>query len=415
MSADPEAMPSATPAPGPRPASPSRRRRQLANLNRGFASELLHNAWVVVCVLVAFRLGLAGIEPLAATVLIVGMPLWAVGYYLVCRHQILTSRHYRPRLAVSVVTLVDSLILLSFIVLDRFSWLSAAIMITSLVLNMVFFAEAMGARGAILRTAALVATYGVAFLLTPSGPRSLSGEQFVLVLLVFAVVGLMMAVVAHNSQAKTRQIVELLARQKEYAEQLSRYNAELEKASLQDGLTGVANRRSFDRMLAGEFGRVERHRIASSSRTASKPQTGRLSLVLLDVDHFKAYNDHLGHLAGDDCLRRVAAAMQGALLRPSDQLARYGGEEFAVVLPETDLDGAKVVAQRVLDAVRQLEIEHPGSSVGPFVTVSAGIAEGPSSEDDQVARLIERADEALYRAKAAGRARVAVSDQRSVA
>jgi diguanylate cyclase (GGDEF)-like protein len=153
-----------------------------------------------------------------------------------------------------------------------------------------------------------------------------------------------------------------------------------------DGLTGVHNRRHFDERFLAETRRAQRSR-------------SPLAVVLADVDHFKRYNDALGHLAGDDCLRRVAAALRSCLRRPTDLLARYGGEEFVSLLPDTDLAGAIGVAQLMEDAVRALALPHPG--IDSIVTISLGVAAGGQTQG-----LVEAADKALYLAKAAGRGRV---------
>ena len=178
-----------------------------------------------------------------------------------------------------------------------------------------------------------------------------------------------------------------------------------------DALTGIANRRRFDETLRREWLRARR---------AREP----LALVLVDVDHFKLFNDHHGHPAGDACLRRVARALSGACLRPADSVARYGGEEFALILPQTPLLGAEHVARRLLDAVEGLTIAHEGSPVAPVVTVSAGIAcyaergsgfqQGAAEPEEDLERsirhLIDAADAGLYAAKRAGRAGVCVLD-----
>ncbi len=160
----------------------------------------------------------------------------------------------------------------------------------------------------------------------------------------------------------------------------------LRELAFVDGLTGVHNRRHFDERFQAEARRAQRSRAP-------------LAVALADVDHFKRYNDALGHLAGDDCLRRVAAALRACLRRPTDLLARYGGEEFICLLPDTDLAGVIGVAQLMEDAVRALALPHPG--VDGSVTISLGVASGASAQG-----LVEAADKALYLAKAAGRGRV---------
>ncbi|MDX9842642.1 MAG: diguanylate cyclase [Aquabacterium sp.] len=160
-----------------------------------------------------------------------------------------------------------------------------------------------------------------------------------------------------------------------------------------DALTHVFNRRYFDERLSDEWGRAQR---------TGKP----LSLILVDVDFFKQYNDELGHQRGDEALRQVAHALTETALRPGDVVCRYGGEEFACLLPDTDLDGARQVAQRMKLAVRELAIAHPASSVAEVLTISAGLAvRAPTSREDAAA-LLALADAQLYRAKAEGRARV---------
>lgn len=176
------------------------------------------------------------------------------------------------------------------------------------------------------------------------------------------------------------------------ARQLDTANQELRRISASDGLTGIANRRFFDTMLEREWRR-------------SRRSGQSLSLILCDIDFFKQYNDKLGHLAGDDCLRRVAEALSATLARGGDAPARYGGEEFVVILPETPLHGALIVAEKARQAILDLQIPHPTSPHG-CVTMSLGIAEWLPGEDDAPDQLIQAADQALYQAKAAGRNRV---------
>jgi diguanylate cyclase (GGDEF)-like protein len=168
----------------------------------------------------------------------------------------------------------------------------------------------------------------------------------------------------------------------------------LRDLAFMDGLTGVSNRRHFDDRLNIEVGRAQR-------------QASSLSLVLLDVDFFKRYNDNYGHQAGDDCLRQIAATLKACLKRPTDLVARYGGEEFVCLLPDTGLDDAIHMAQRMLDAVRAKAIAHAYSDVDTCVTVSLGVAtKDPSSAIIRPALLLALADAQLYRAKRTGRARV---------
>jgi diguanylate cyclase (GGDEF)-like protein len=157
-----------------------------------------------------------------------------------------------------------------------------------------------------------------------------------------------------------------------------------------DGLTGVHNRRHFDEQLTAEWGRAVRN-------------GAPLSVVLLDVDLFKRFNDRYGHQAGDDCLKRVAATLKASLLRPGDMVARYGGEEFVCLLPDTGLDGALALARRLGHDIEALEIEHADSDVAPVVTVSLGVSSKSEDTVGTAAALLREADAQLYIAKSRGR------------
>ncbi|CAD5105816.1 sensor domain-containing diguanylate cyclase [Zestomonas carbonaria] len=167
--------------------------------------------------------------------------------------------------------------------------------------------------------------------------------------------------------------------------------AQLQRLSQQDGLTGLYNRRYFDRQLHSEWRRLSR---------LGKP----LALLMLDIDHFKAYNDALGHLAGDDALRRVGDVLQQCMQREGDAACRYGGEEFALILTDTDQDGAEHVAERVHQLIAELNLSHPGSPLGRL-SISIGLATADPSHDQDPQVLVERSDQALYQAKHAGRNR----------
>lgn len=167
----------------------------------------------------------------------------------------------------------------------------------------------------------------------------------------------------------------------------------LERLALVDGLTGVWNRRRFDDYLAQEWRRGQR-------------ESASLALVLIDIDHFKAFNDTYGHQEGDRCLKSVAQALASAVKRPADMLARYGGEEFACILPGTGVSGAVQLAEQMRDAVSTLATPHRKSSVGPIVSASMGVAAMEPTSERSPANLVRLADECLYAAKAAGRNRV---------
>ena len=176
-------------------------------------------------------------------------------------------------------------------------------------------------------------------------------------------------------------------------EALQQANRKLAVFAQTDGLLGIANRKYFDERFRDAWHRAMRER---------EP----LAVVMLDVDFFKAYNDHYGHLAGDACLQAVARAAGERVVRAVDLLARYGGEEFIVLLPNTGLDGAAKVARDICEAVGELRLPHAHSLVAAWVTLSAGVAAWTPERDDIPAHLLEAADAALYRAKQEGRARV---------
>ena len=177
---------------------------------------------------------------------------------------------------------------------------------------------------------------------------------------------------------------------RESQRRLEQKNFELMQMSNVDGLTGVSNRRHLDTLLEQVWAHAQRSR-------------SPLSVIMLDIDYFKHFNDSYGHLAGDDCLRAVAAALQEGLPRSTDFIARYGGEEFAVLLDATDAEGAGRVADRLLGAIDALAIEHRVSPIAAHVTISLGIAGIVPSPEEQPTQLLAQADEALYAAKAAGR------------
>ncbi len=169
---------------------------------------------------------------------------------------------------------------------------------------------------------------------------------------------------------------------------------EADTIAARDHLTGLANRRTFDEHLAREWKRAIRDK-------------GSLSVILIDVDHFKLYNDRYGHLAGDDCLRDVGAALGTAPLRTTDLAARFGGEEFAILLPHVDSEGAVIIADRVRLAIADKHIPHISHPAG-IVTISAGVASIRPSAEIEPSLIIQQADDALYHAKKQGRNQVQV-------
>ncbi len=211
----------------------------------------------------------------------------------------------------------------------------------------------------------------------------------------------------HDLQALAGDNIKLQA----YAEQVERANRELveirrqledknrllERLSALDTLTGIANWRRFDNVLRQEWKRAARDNAC-------------LSLLFCDIDHFKRFNDTYGHQAGDDCLVRVAQAVEDTLNRPADLAARYGGEEFVGLLIETDSEGARLLAERVRARIEALDIEHSSSDVADVLTVSLGLASTVPTTGMRPEDLVELADRALYAAKQEGRNRVVRAD-----
>lgn len=166
----------------------------------------------------------------------------------------------------------------------------------------------------------------------------------------------------------------------------------LESMAWIDGLTGIPNRRRFDQVLDAEWKRAQR---------AGTP----LSLIMVDVDHFKDYNDHHGHSAGDICLKRVASTLASSVTRAGDLVARYGGEEFVLLMPETDIKGVRLFAEQLCQRTEEQKIPHGRSSASSWVTISVGYASTIPNQDGKASALLDEADQMLYHAKHNGRNR----------
>jgi diguanylate cyclase (GGDEF)-like protein len=199
----------------------------------------------------------------------------------------------------------------------------------------------------------------------------------------------MLGAQAMISIAHARMHDSLEARVAERTAQLEDANRRLATLSVTDSLTGLANRRHFDDVLRREWMR--------SQRTGAS-----VGVIMLDIDHFKKYNDHYGHQAGDVCLARVAAALRSALRRPGDLVARYGGEEFCVVLPDISVADAAQVGESLRAAIETLALEHAGALTG-VISISVGVAAARPGGSMASDALLRAADDALYRAKAGGR------------
>lgn len=194
----------------------------------------------------------------------------------------------------------------------------------------------------------------------------------------------------HQLESRKRYLAKLVS---EKTKALRKANDELQILANSDGLTTVGNRRLFEKFLADEWSRAVRTR-------------SEISLILLDIDHFKLFNDTYGHQAGDDCLKKVAGALKNSAHRPTDLVARFGGEEFAIILAGTDWQGALSVAEQTVENIKELKIPHSTSKTNNFVTISLGVATIFAEFGMSETELIKVADEALYQAKETGRNRI---------
>ncbi len=190
-----------------------------------------------------------------------------------------------------------------------------------------------------------------------------------------------------NHQDNLEQLI------KERTSALEKANKRLKALTMIDGLTRIANRRRFDEYLEVEWSRMRREK---------KP----LAIIISDIDYFKKFNDNYGHQAGDECLKKVAATIQKSISRPGDLVARYGGEEFCAILPDTTLEGAERIGEKMRQNVESLEILHEHSKAGKFVTISSGVICQIPDPDSSYKALVEKADQNLYTAKKKGRNRI---------
>jgi two-component system chemotaxis family response regulator WspR len=209
----------------------------------------------------------------------------------------------------------------------------------------------------------------------------------------------MVARIRHHSRAYLNQLQrdEAYRALRESQQKLLEANLELQRLSTLDGLTGLSNRRHLNVCLEAEWLRARR-------------DGSSLSMLMIDVDEFKAYNDSCGHPAGDEVLKRLAELMREHTRRSTDVAARYGGEEFVMLLPDTPAEGALQIAHSLRQAMAALALPHPASSMRRHVTVSVGVATRVPGRDELSSRLMDAADRALYTAKRSGRDRVAAPE-----
>ena len=201
-------------------------------------------------------------------------------------------------------------------------------------------------------------------------------------------------------KAKLQAMERLVIMRKQLLDITSKLAQEKEKIKLianQDGLTGIANRRFLDQVLKQEF---RRHKRAQKT----------LSLIMIDIDFFKSYNDYYGHLSGDDVLKNCAKKMTKLISRAGDLVTRYGGEEFCVVLPDTELNGAKSFAETLRTGIEGLAIDRDDLEKWKYLTISLGVSSIKPDQDDTAQKLLNAADQALYQAKQSGRNQVCIAE-----
>lgn len=197
----------------------------------------------------------------------------------------------------------------------------------------------------------------------------------------------------HNQRKIVEEQASLLELKVKELMELQAVNSTLESLSMLDGLTGISNRRSFNEYIEKSW--------KNSIRSGKS-----ISLIMADIDYFKAYNDNYGHQQGDECLIKVAKTIASSLKRPLDFAARYGGEEFAIILPETESNGALIVAEELRQNIESLMLRHEHSKVSPFATISLGVSSMIPKSTNMLSDFINETDKALYVAKSSGRNRV---------
>ncbi len=302
-------------------------------------------------------------------------------------------------------TMLHTGLSLAVAIVDQFGAVSAFILLVGTPVVLVFYGLNFGFRATLLFGLGMLFAFSAAYLLITPQPHTLEPELFTIIIAMTFCLDILSAVVNGMARHRKYTIVNLLRDQQERNQLIDEQNRRLEqqsvalrRMSMVDGLTGVANRRHFDEVFAREWQRTQRD-----------PARRTLALVLADIDHFKAYNDTHGHIAGDACLTTVARAIEQAAQRPADLAARYGGEEFVILLPDTDLEGARMVSSRVREMIAELAIDHGPEDAGGLLTVSQGVAVFDPAVDDTPRALLARCDRALFRAKDGGRDRIVVA------
>jgi len=303
-------------------------------------------------------------------------------------------------------TLASALLAISGLALSLLyasgAWDNAAMNNTAMILTILLGALVLQLRVpyAIATTCLLLAAHAGALLAGP--PLAVVAKaQFLESTTIAAVIAL---IANWRQERENRRNYLLTLKERVRREALSADNRALDDLARRDPLTGLPNRRAFDEWLAAAA-------VDGAGADAVEGKPRRLSLIAIDIDHFKPFNDHYGHPAGDACLRQVAACLREQLRDHTDLVARVGGEEFAILLPGAAIDDAIVIAERFRAAVADMEVPHAKADESRMVTISAGVATAPEMGTLQVQAMILRADAALYAAKQAGRNQVRAAEE----
>jgi len=385
---------------------------------RGIPLAVITWALFFVLVVLARRYQLLNLSQEAQDVFMSLAIAWTIAQYVYFRTSLCQRMMWSFGAADRGFVLGHGLLALGFVWWDGFS-LFGVMLMTLLVPTTTAFLGLGAGFGSTLFVGTIVqAIVWVTYQLAP-GEGKVDGLLFALFWCAWLVSWLIGAITNGNAQSKKRLIAAMLRAQRDNHDLIERQTRELDeksralelangrlsRLSMVDGLTEVANRRRFDEALHEEWRRARRAQLAGQSAMPPVPYDA-MALLLLDIDYFKQYNDHYGHLAGDACLKQVAATIACAIRRSGDLVARYGGEEFAIILPATPLAGGFGVAERIRRMIWDAAIPHAESPLGR-VTVSIGVADVQGQDCGGETDLLRMADGALYAAKRAGRNRVA--------
>ncbi|HXF08023.1 MAG TPA: GGDEF domain-containing protein [Candidatus Acidoferrales bacterium] len=420
--ADPEPLVRVDAAEDPPPSAPAVTRQQREAM-RGIPLAATTWALLYVFLSLARAYDVLSLSQTAQDVLISLAVAWTSLQFLYFRTQLCQWMPWRIAVADVGFVAGHGLLALAMVFLDGFSLFGVMLLTLIVPITTAFLGLGVGF-GATMTIGAIVqGIVLLGYMLSPADGR-VDGLLFAMFWAAWSISWFIGAVTNGNAQAKKRLIATMLRTQREAhalierqtraldekSRELEAANARLHQLSMVDGLTAVSNRRRFDEALHEEWRRARRAqsglRMAPLAVADAAASYESMALLLLDIDHFKQYNDRYGHLAGDACLKQVAATIAGAIRRSGDMVARYGGEEFAIILPATPLAGAFGVAERIRSMIWDLGLPHEGSPFGR-VTVSIGVADSQGQACQAESELLRLADGALYAAKRAGRNRVA--------